>query len=239
MKKTITLLLTLCLLLGLLPVEAAAYLGDIRPVNSDTVTTKTLSSGSLELRNDYLRVIVRKDGTLSTAPAADSADPTDRQMPYCNFVTFKGSGYNKRDIVHPAELRLKHIVPVDKTPNGAAKAIKVEYDLTATVSGKTVTGTTTVYYEIVKLSSEGAWGVLTTVGSIRVEENDQVAMGDPRFTWGYNLNAFTSMGHRAMLEASGGPAIKISRTTVPYVSDGTTPTITTESSTITAPVENL
>lgn len=82
---------------------------------------KTLSSGSLELRNDYLRVIVRKDGTLSTAPAADSADPTDRQMPYCNFVTFKGSGYNKRDIVHPAELRMKHIVPVDKTPNGAAE----------------------------------------------------------------------------------------------------------------------
>ena len=239
MKKTITLLLTLCLLLCLLPTEAVAYLGDIQTVDSGTVTAKKLNSGSWELRNDYLRVIVRKDGTLSTAPAADSADPTDRQMPYCNFVTFKGSGYNKRDIVHPAELRLKHIVPVDKTPNGAAKAIKVEYDLTATVSGKTVTGTTTVYYEIVKLSSEGAWGVLTTVGSIRVEENDQVAMGDPRFTWGYNLNAFTSMGHRAMLEASGGPAIKISRTTVPYVSDGTTPTITTESSTITAPVENL
>ena len=133
---------------------------------------KTLSSGSLELRNDYLRVIVRKDGTLSTAPAADSADPTDRQMPYCNFVTFKGSGYNKRDIVHPAELRLKHIVPVDKTPNGAAKAIKVEYDLTATVSGKTVTGTTTVYYEIVKLSSEGAWGVLTSVDNIKITSVD-------------------------------------------------------------------
>ena len=29
MKKTITLLLTLCLLLGLLPVEAAAFAGDI------------------------------------------------------------------------------------------------------------------------------------------------------------------------------------------------------------------
>lgn len=117
-------------------------------------------------------MIVRKDGTLSTAPAADSADPTDRQMPYCNFVTFKGSGYNKRDIVHPAELRLKHIVPVDKTPNGAAKAIKVEYDLTATVSGKTVTGTTTVYYEIVKLSSEGAWGVLTSVDNIKITSVD-------------------------------------------------------------------
>ena len=47
------------------------------------------------------------------------------------------------------------------------------------------------------------------------------------------------MGHKDNLEKSGGPAIKISRTTVPYVSDGTTPTITTESSTITAPVENL
>ena len=29
MKTTITLLLTLCLLLGLLPTEAVAYLGDI------------------------------------------------------------------------------------------------------------------------------------------------------------------------------------------------------------------
>lgn len=88
-------------------------------------------------------------------------------------------------------------------------------------------------------AKEDTWGVLTTVGSIRVEENDQVAMGDPRFTWGYNLNAFTSMGHRAMLEASGGPAIKLSRTTVPQVPKGDTPKITTESSTITAPVENL
>ena len=99
MKKTITLLLTLCLLLGLLPTEAVAYLGDIQTVDSGTVTAKKLNSGSWELRNDYLRVIVRKDGTLSTAPAADSADPTDRQTPFCNFVTFKGRGDNKRDIV--------------------------------------------------------------------------------------------------------------------------------------------
>ena len=45
MKKTITLLLTLGLLLGLLPVEAAAYLGDIRTVNSDTVTTNRFPAG--------------------------------------------------------------------------------------------------------------------------------------------------------------------------------------------------
>lgn len=234
-EKTITLLLTLCLLLGLLPVEAAAYLGDIRPVNSDTVTTKTLSSGSLELRNDYLRVIVRKDGTLSTAPAADSADPTDRQMPYCNFVTFKGSGYNKRDIVHPAELRLKHIVPVDKTPNGAAKAIKVEYDLTATVSGKTVTGTTTVYYEIVKLSSEGAWGVLTSVDNIKITSVDTYgALGiEFEMRWGYTLSGFAAMGHR---NAADSPALKLSRT----VYDHTTgKVLSTENSVLTSKVENL
>ena len=227
--------MTLCLLLGLLPVEAAAYLGDIRPVNSDTVTTKTLSSGSLELRNDYLRVIVRKDGTLSTAPAADSADPTDRQMPYCNFVTFKGSGYNKRDIVHPAELRLKHIVPVDKTPNGAAKAIKVEYDLTATVSGKTVTGTTTVYYEIVKLSSEGAWGVLTSVDNIKITSVDTYgALGiEFEMRWGYTLSGFAAMGHR---NAADSPALKLSRTVYDHT---TKKELSTENSVLTSKVENL
>ena len=81
MKKTITLLLTLCLLLGLLPTEAVAYLGDIQTVDSGTVTAKKLNSGSWELRNDYLRVIVRKDGTLSTAPAADSAGLIWRREP--------------------------------------------------------------------------------------------------------------------------------------------------------------
>ena len=235
MKKTITLLLTLCLLLCLLPTEAVAYLGDIQTVDSGTVTAKKLNSGSWELRNDYLRVIVRKDGTLSTAPAADSADPTDRQMPYCNFVTFKGSGYNKRDIVHPAELRLKHIVPVDKTPNGAAKAIKVEYDLTATVSGKTVTGTTTVYYEIAKLSSEGAWGVLTSVDNIKITSVDTYgALGiEFEMRWGYTLSGFAAMGHR---NAADSPALKLSRTVYDHTTDKV---LSTENSVLTSKVENL
>lgn len=235
MKKTITLLLTLCLLLCLLPTEAVAYLGDIQTVDSGTVTAKKLNSGSWELRNDYLRVIVRKDGTLSTAPAADSADPTDRQMPYCNFVTFKGSGYNKRDIVHPAELRLKHIVPVDKTPNGAAKAIKVEYDLTATVSGKTVTGTTTVYYEIVKLSSEGAWGVLTSVDAIKITSADSNgSLGIELETrWGYTLSGFAAMGHR---NAADSPALKLSRTVYDHTTEKV---LSTENSVLTSKVENL
>ena len=180
-------------------------------------------------------MIVRKDGTLSTAPAADSADPTDRQMPYCNFVTFKGSGYNKRDIVHPAELRLKHIVPVDKTPNGAAKAIKVEYDLTATVSGKTVTGTTTVYYEIVKLSSEGAWGVLTSVDNIKITSVDTYgALGiEFEMRWGYTLSGFAAMGHR---NAADSPALKLSRTVYDHTTDKV---LSTENSVLTSKGENL
>lgn len=125
MKKTITLLLTLCLLLGLLPTEAVAYLGDIQTVDSGTVTAKKLNSGSWELRNDYLRVIVRKDGTLSTAPAADSADPVDRQTPFCYFVA-----YGTKHTTYPANLRPKSVEFVDKTPNGPAVAVKVEYDLT-------------------------------------------------------------------------------------------------------------
>ena len=156
-------------------------------------------------------------------------------MPYCNFVTFKGSGYNKRDIVHPAELRLKHIVPVDKTPNGAAKAIKVEYDLTATVSGKTVTGTTTVYYEIVKLSSEGAWGVLTSVDNIKITSVDTYgALGiEFEMRWGYTLSGFAAMGHR---NAADSPALKLSRTVYDHTTDKV---LSTENSVLTSKVENL
>ena len=235
MKKTITLLLTLCLLLCLLPTEAVAYLGDIQTVDSGTVTAKKLNSGSWELRNDYLRVIVRKDGTLSTAPAADSADPTDRQTPFCNFVTFKGRGDNKRDIVHPAKLSLKRISSVDKTLNGPAKAIKVEYDLTATVSGKTVTGTTTVYYEIVKLSSEGAWGVLTSVDNIKITSVDTYgALGiELEMRWGYTLSGFAAMGHR---NAADSPALKLSRTVYDHT---TKKELSTENSVLTSKVENL
>ena len=235
MKKTITLLLTLCLLLGLLPTEVVAYLGDIQTVDSGTVTAKKLNSGSWELRNDYLRVIVRKDGTLSTAPAADSADPTDRQTPFCNFVTFKGRGDNKRDIVHPAKLSLKRISSVDKTLNGPAKAIKVEYDLTATVSGKTVTGTTTVYYEIAKLSLDGTWGVLTSVDAIKITSADSNgSLGIELETrWGYTLSGFAAMGHR---NAADSPALKLSRTVYDHT---TKKELSTENSVLTSKVENL
>ncbi len=243
MKKTITLLLTLCLLLGLLPVEAAAFAGDI--YRAGDVKQVKMADGSLSLQNGYVHVTLHKlletYSYLTVVPAAkpDEDFLWNSQTPRCNYTTYNQGVPTTEGVV----TELKSMTFVSETPNGKTNAIKAEYDLLSSHSH--VAAQVTVYYEIVQLKEIGptakddTWGVLTTVGSIRVEENDQVAMGDPRFTWGYNLNAFTSMGHRAMLEASGGPAIKISRTTVPYVSDGTTPTITTESSTITAPVENL
>ena len=243
MKKTITLLLTLGLLLGLLPVEAAAFAGDI--YRAGDVKQVKMADGSLSLQNGYVHVTLHKlletYSYLTVVPAAkpDEDFLWNSQTPRCNYTTYNQGVPTTEGVV----TELKSMTFVSETPNGKTNAIKAEYDLLSSHSH--VAAQVTVYYEIVRLKEIGptakddTWGVLTTVGSIRVEENDQVAMGDPRFTWGYNLNAFTSMGHRAMLEASGGPAIKISRTTVPYVSDGTTPTITTESSTITAPVENL
>ena len=235
MKKTITLLLTLCLLLCLLPTEAVAYLGDIQTVDSGTVTAKKLNSGSWELRNDYLRVIVRKDGTLSTAPAADSADPVDRQTPFCYFVA-----YGTKHTTYPANLRPKSVEFVDKTPNGPAVAVKVEYDLTVDLKKLTATGTTTVYYEIVQLreSGSGAWGVLTSVNNIVLDMEDsgkffQTLKTDVGVFWGYTLSGFTAMGHR---NAADSPALKMNQ--LVYNKDKNT-VISTENSVITSKIEDL
>ena len=237
MKKILSLLLTLCLLLGLLPTQAAAYLGDIRQVNSETVTAKTLSSGSLELRNDYLRVIARKDGTLSTAPTAADADPTDRQTPFCYFVT-----YGSRHTKHPASLRLKSIQFVDRTPNGNAKAIRADYDLTIDLKRLTVNGTTSAYYELVQLkeneSSAGSWGVLVSVDNIRINAQDsqsffQTMNTDVGVFWGYTIDGFTGMGHT---NAADSPVIKMNHTV--YDSDTKT-VLSTENSVITGRLEDI
>ena len=244
MKKTITLLLTLCLLLGLLPTEAVAFAGDI--YRAGDVTQVKMEDGSLSLQNGYVHVTLHKlletYSYLTVVPTAkpDEDSMWNSQTPYCNYTTFNRGVPTTEGMV----VSLKKMEFVTSMPNGeSTKAIKAEYDLLSSHSH--VAAQMTVYYEIVQLKESGTaakedtWGVLVTVGDICVEVNDQVAAGDPRFTWGYYLNGFTSMGHRAMLEASGGPAIKLSRTTVPQVPKGDTPKITTESSTITAPVENL
>ena len=237
MKKILSLLLTLCLLFSVLPAQALAAVGDIRPAENNAVKQTTLSSGSLALQNDYIRVIARKDGTLSTAPATESADPTDRQTPYCYFVT-----YGSRHTTHPASLRLKSLTFVNKTPNGTAKAIRADYDLTVNLTKLTVSGTTSVYHELVQLkeneSSEESWGVMVSVDNIRLNVQDsgaffQTMNTDVDVYWGYTLSGFTAMGHP---KAADSPALKMGRTVYNY--DKQT-VLSTESSVITGKLENV
>lgn len=244
MKKTITLLLTLCLLLCLLPVEAAAFAGDI--YRAGEVKTVKMADGSLSLQNGYVHVTLHKlfetYSYLTVAPTAkpDEDSMWNSQTPYCKYTTYGQDTSTTEGVV----ISLKKMEFVTGTPNGGGtKAIKAEYDLFSSHSH--VAAQVTVYYEIVQLKESGTavkedtWGVLATVGSIEIKGGSEQFTTDFNFTWGYSLNGFTAMGHSAMLEASDGPAIKLSRTTVPEVPKGETPKITTESSTITASVEKL
>ena len=241
MKKTITLLLTLCLLLGLLPTEAVAFAGDI--YRAGEVKTVKMADGSLSLQNGYVHVTLHKlletYSYLTVVPAAkpDEDSMWNSQTPYCNYTTYNQGVPTTEGVV----ISLKKMEFVTGTPNGGGtKAIKAEYDLLS--SHSLVAAQVTVYYEIVQLKESGptakddTWGVLATVGSIEIKGGREQFTTDFDFRWGYSLNGFTSMGHSAMLEETGGPAIKLSRTTVP---EGEDPKITTESSTITLPVENL
>ena len=241
MKKFLSLLLTLCLLLGILPSQALAYVGDILPSTGSTVTTETRADGTLVLQNDYIRVTLNKhDGSLTTSPAAtaDSANSIDRQKPYCEFIIYGSYGYGK---AHPATLRLKSAEFVDTTPNGTAKAIKAVYDLTVNLSGKSVAATTAVYYELVQLkeneTSADTWGVLTSIDNIKINNNRDDLFGsltgDMGVIWGYTLDGFSGMGHA---NATDGPAIKMSRTV--YNQDKQAE-ISTECSVLTSKVENL
>ena len=240
MKKTITLLLTLCLLLGLLPTEAVAFAGDI--YRAGEVKTVKMADGSLSLQNGYVHVTLHKlletYSYLTVVPAAkpDEDFLWNSQTPRCNYTTYNQGVPTTEGVV----TELKSMTFVSETPNGKTNAIKAEYDLLSSHSH--VAAQVTVYYEIVQLKESGptakedTWGVLATVGSIEIKGGREQFTTDFDFRWGYYLNGFTSMGHSAMLEETGGPAIKLSRTTVP---EGEDPKITTESSTITLPVENL
>lgn len=237
MKKTLSLLLTLCLLLSALPTQVFAYVGDIWPAN-DAVKQTVLNSGSLALQNEYLRVIARWDGTLSTTPAADGTAPTDRQTPFCEFVT-----YGSNHITHPASLRLKSLKFVKQTPNGTANAIQAEYDLTVDLGKLTVSGTTSVYYEIVQLKEDSSskndtWGVLVSVDNVKIGEQDsqkffQTLNTDVGVFWGYTLDGFTGMGHK---NATDSPVIKMNHTVYDY---DTKEVLSTENSVITGKVEDM
>ena len=242
MKKFLSLLLSLCLLLGTLPLKVSAFAGDIFPSES-TVKTITLNDGSLSLQNEYIHMTFRKLwGTYAYLTVAPAAKPDEEsiligQTPRCTFTTYD-QGREKIEGVVTEPIKAEFVT---KTPNGSANAIKVEYSLLAALS--LIKAKATVYYELVQLKENGAssndtWGVLASVSEICIDKDGmpQDWNRDFNFKWGYSFNCFTATGHTSTLEKPGGPAIKMSRTTVP---EGENPQITTESSVFTASVEDL
>ncbi len=239
MKKFLSLLLSLCLLLGTLPMQALAFAGDIFP-SEETVKTVTLDDGSLSLQNEYIHMTYRKLwGSYAYLTVAPAAKPEEEgiligQAPLCTFITYD-PGKTEGVVTEPVKAEF-----VTKTPNGSANAIKVEYSLLTSHSH--IKAKATVYYELVQLKENGAssdtWGVLASVGTIYIDKGSmpQDWNRDFEFKWGYSFNCFTATGHMSKLEKPGGPAIKMSRTTVP---EGENPQITTESSAFTASVEDL
>ena len=241
MKKFLSLLLSLCLLLGTLPLQVSAFAGDIFPSES-TVKTVTLNDGSLSLQNEYIHMTFRKLwGTYAYLTVAPAAKPDEEsiligQTPRCTFITYD-QGREKTEGVVTEPIKAEFVT---KTPNGSANAIKVEYSLLTSLS--LIKAKATVYYELVQLKETGAssdtWGVLASVSEICIDEDSmpQDWNRDFNFKWGYSFNCFTATGHTSALEKPGGPAIKMSRTTVP---EGENPQITTENSVFTASVEDL
>lgn len=248
MKKAISFLLTLILLFSALPLETLAFAGDIWPTNPATVEQITLEDGALVLQNGYIRVALRRffgsTPYLTTVPTAkpDGEDNIfcNSQIMWCNFIMYEnGSG---KEVADPAVVELKKAEFTNRTPNGSTSAIKAEYSLLTAMNH--ITATMTVYYELVQLkesgsSKKGTWGVLSSVSEVLIDEDSMPEDVDYNITCGYSINGFTGMGHSSVLEKPGGPAIKMSRTTVPEEKDGKPLKITTENSVFTAPVENL
>ena len=241
MKKFLSLLLSLCLLLCALPMQVLALPGSIFP-SEGAVKTVTLDDGSLSLQNEYIYMTFRKLwGTYAYLTVAPAAKPDEEsiligQAPRCTFITYD-QGREKKEGVVTEPIKAEFVT---KTPNGSANAIKVEYSLLTALS--LIKAKATVYYELVQLKENGAssdtWGVLASVGTIYIDKDSmpQDWNRDYGFQWGYSFNCFTATGHTSTLEKPGGPPIKMSRITVP---EGENPQITTENSVFTAPVEDL
>ena len=93
MKKFLSLLLSLCLLLGTLPLQVSAFAGDIFP-SEGAVKTVTLEDGSLSLQNEYIHMTFRKLwGTYAYLTVAPAAKPEEEsiligQTPRCTFITY-------------------------------------------------------------------------------------------------------------------------------------------------------
>ena len=254
MKKFIAIILTFCLILCAFPLQAMAYPGDIWRPGKDggEVKTMNLKNGALALQNEYLRVTLQKtpNGTyLTTIPTAvveenEGKSPRTLQYPQCTFVTYDRG----KPTDHAVFALLQSMKFVNETPNGNNPAIKAEYALTIWrhENNTTFPAAVTVYHELVKLQdktkqgSKASWGVLTTVGEIRL--NSAEITTDFYFEWEYQLEGFTGMGHYDTESSQSGPAPKMSHTTVEEDGEGGNATITsisTASTTITSRIDDL
>lgn len=256
MKKFIAIILTFCLILCAFPLQAMAYPGDIWRPGKDggEVKTMNLKNGAPALQNEYLRVTLQKtpNGTyLTTIPTAvveenEGKSPRTLQYPQCTFVTYDRG----KPTDHAVFALLQSMKFVNETPNGNNPAIKAEYALTIWrhENNTTFPASVTVYHELVKLQdktkqgSKASWGVLTTVGEIRL--NSAEITTDFYFEWEYQLEGFTGMGHYDTESSQSGPAPKMSHTTV-KAKDGawndpeTIESVSTASTTITSRIDDL
>lgn len=239
-KKIVSVILSLCIIICALPMNILAA-----PEQNETLTFN--GGKTLLLQNDYISFYfydLQYQTYTATVPRAIAKETgevftQDIQAPDCQLNVYTGGGNKKK--IHPY-VTLQKAEFVSETPNGKNTAIKAEYnmemvlnDIPGTPYGTIIPAKATVYHELVCLDKKDktAWGVLTTVSEIQMSRDD-FPEHDLYFEWRYVMNNFTGMGHSETANSSGGPAIKMDRTTVTESGE-----ITTKSSVVTGKIDDV
>lgn len=239
-KKIVSVILSLCIIVCALPMNILAA-----PEQNETLTFN--GGKTLLLQNDYISFYfydLQYQTCMATVPRAIAKKTgevftQDIQAPDCQLNVYTGGGNKKK--IHPY-VTLQKAEFVSETPNGKNNAIKAEYnmemvlnDIPGTPYGTIIPAKATVYHELVCLDKKDktAWGVLTTVSEIQMNRDD-FPEHDLYFEWRYVMNNFTGMGHSETANSSGGPAVKMDRTTVTESGE-----ITTKSSVVTGKIDDV
>lgn len=239
-KKIVSVILSLCIIVCALPMNILAA-----PEQNETLTFN--GGKTLLLQNDYISFYFYDlqyqtyTATVPRAIAKETGDvfTQDLQAPGCEFNVYTGGGNKKT--TYPS-VTLQKAEFVSETPNGKNTAIKADYnmdiglyDIPGTPYGTIIPAKVTVYHELVCLDKKDktAWGVLTTVSEIQMNRDD-FPEHDLYFEWRYVMNNFTGMGHSETANSSGGPAVKMDRTTVTESGE-----ITTKSSVVTGKIDDV
>lgn len=231
-KRFLSAILVLCMLLSVAPMQIFAYPGDIFRPGGEVTETFTLDEGRLlGLKNGYINFMLYNYGYqsyLATQPTLMAeknglGNSEQWQMPSCEFITYNRGKEEPRGTV----LLLKNASFVNRTPNGENTGIRAEYEVIAYLygiegvkDGYELKMNTTVYHELVRLTDNpsekaSSWGVLTTVDTIGIP--DGIPDGFNRdfvCRWNYTLAGFSGMGHDEIMDRTGGPSLRMSRTTV-------------------------